>query len=115
MKGVIWEEEGLGAKYHDIEIPDDMLAQAKEYREKMIEAAVELDDAAMTAYLDGQEPDEATLKRLIRRATIGKQYFSRSCAAPRSRTRACSPALMRWSTICLAARRAPDQGHRQQG
>src|SRR3982074_2039430 len=48
MKGVIWEEEGLGAKYHDIEIPDDMLAQAKEYREKMIEAAVELDDAAMT-------------------------------------------------------------------
>src|ERR1700730_17327007 len=45
MKGVIWEEEGLGAKYHDIDIPDDMLAQAKEYREKMIEAAGELDDA----------------------------------------------------------------------
>src|SRR6202035_3664484 len=38
MKGVIWEEEGLGAKYNDIEIPDDMLAQAKEYREMMIEA-----------------------------------------------------------------------------
>src|SRR5437879_13870307 len=70
MKGVIWDEEGLGAKYHDIEIPDDLLVQAKEYREKMIEAAVELDDAAMTAYLDGQEPDEDTLKRLIRKATI---------------------------------------------
>jgi elongation factor G len=81
MKGVIWEEEGLGAKYHDIEIPDDMLAQAKEYREKMIEAAVELDDAAMTAYLDGQEPDEATLKRLIRRATIGSIFFPVLCGS----------------------------------
>jgi elongation factor G len=81
MKGVIWEEEGLGAKYHDIEIPDDMLAQAKEYREKMIEAAVELDDAAMTAYLDGQEPDEATLKRLIRKATIGGIFFPVLCGS----------------------------------
>src|ERR1700731_1097917 len=81
MKGVIWEEEGLGAKYHDIEIPDELLAQAKEYREKMIEAAVELDDAAMTAYLDGQEPDEATLKRLIRKATIGSVFFPVLCGS----------------------------------
>jgi elongation factor G len=81
MKGVIWEEEGLGAKYHDIEIPDELLAQAKEYREKMIEAAVELDDAAMTAYLDGQEPDEATLKRLIRKATIGSIFFPVLCGS----------------------------------
>jgi elongation factor G len=81
MKGVIWQEEGLGAKYHDIDIPDDLLAQAKEYREKMIEAAVELDDAAMTAYLDGQEPDEATLKRLIRKATIGSVFFPVLCGS----------------------------------
>ncbi len=81
MKGVIWEEEGLGAKYHDIEVPDDLLAQAKEYREKMIEAAVELDDDAMTAYLDGQEPDEATLKRLIRKATIGSIFFPVLCGS----------------------------------
>jgi elongation factor G len=81
MKGVIWEEEGLGAKYHDIEIPDELLAQAKEYREKMIEAAVELDDAAMTAYLDGREPDEATLKRLIRKATIGSVFFPVLCGS----------------------------------
>ena len=46
MKGVIWDDESLGAKYHDIEIPADMLDQAKEYRDKMIEAAVELDDDA---------------------------------------------------------------------
>jgi elongation factor G len=81
MKGVIWDEEGLGAKYHDIEIPDELLAQAKEYREKMIEAAVELDDAAMTAYLDGQEPDEDTLKRLIRKATIGSIFFPVLCGS----------------------------------
>jgi elongation factor G len=81
MKGVIWEEEGLGAKYHDIDIPDDMLAQAKEYREKMIEAAVDLDDTVMAAYLDGQEPDEATLKRLLRKATISSTFFPVLCGS----------------------------------
>ncbi len=68
MKAVIWEEEGLGAKYHDEEIPAELLEQAKEYRTLMIEAAVELDDDVMAEYLDGNEPDEATLKRLIRKA-----------------------------------------------
>ena len=43
---MIWDDESLGAKYHDEEIPADLLDQAKEYREKMIEAAVELDDDA---------------------------------------------------------------------
>src|SRR6202043_630523 len=75
MKGVVWDDESLGANYHDIEIPADMLDQAKEYREKMIEAAVELDDDAMTAYLEGNEPDVATLKRLIRKATIDGTFF----------------------------------------
>jgi len=68
MKAVIWEEEGLGAKYHDEDIPANLLDQAKEYRLAMIEAAVEMDDDAMTTYLEGQEPDEATLRRLIRAA-----------------------------------------------
>jgi elongation factor G len=68
MKAVVWEDEALGAKYHDEEIPAALLDQALEYRKILIEAAVELDDDAMTAYLDGIEPDEATLKRLIRRA-----------------------------------------------
>jgi elongation factor G len=75
MVGVVWEEEALGARYHDVEIPSDMVEQAGEYREKLIEAAVELDDAAMAAYLDGQEPDEATLKRLIRKAVITGAFF----------------------------------------
>ena len=75
MKGVVWDDETLGAKYHDVDIPADMVEQAKEYREKLVEAAVELDDDAMTAYLEGKEPDEATLKRLIRKAVITGAFF----------------------------------------
>jgi elongation factor G len=68
MKAVVWEDEGLGAKYHDEEIPSDLKAQAEECRHTLIETAVELDDDVMTAYLDGKEPDVHTLKRLIRKA-----------------------------------------------
>jgi elongation factor G len=81
MVGVVWDEETLGAKYHDIEIPAELKDQAKEYREKLVEAAVELDDAAMTAYLEGKEPDVATLKRLIRKATIAGAFFPVLCGS----------------------------------
>jgi elongation factor G len=81
MKGVVWEDEALGANYHDVDIPADMVAQAKEYREKLVEAAVELDDVAMAAYLDGKEPDEATLKRLIRKAVITGAFFPVLCGS----------------------------------
>ncbi len=81
MVGVVWDDETLGAKYHDIEIPAELKDQAKEYREKLVEAAVDLDDAAMTAYLEGNEPDEATLKRLIRKATISGAFFPVLCGS----------------------------------
>ncbi len=81
MKGVVWDDESLGAKYHDVDIPTDMVEQAKEYREKMIEAAVELDDEIMTAYLDGQEPAETTLKRLIRKAVLTGAFFPVLCGS----------------------------------
>ncbi|MHB8884502.1 MAG: elongation factor G [Methylovirgula sp.] len=68
MKAVVWEDEALGANYHDEEIPAALLDKAVEYRQMLIEAAVELDDDAMAAYLDGAEPDEALLKSLIRKA-----------------------------------------------
>ena len=96
MKAVIWEDEGLGAKYHDEEIPADLKAQAEEYRHTLIEAAVELDDDVMAAYLDGQEPDVDTLKRLIRKAVqtdhfragalrLGLQEQGRAAASRRGR------------------------------
>ncbi len=81
MKGVVWDDELLGATYHDIDIPADLLDEAKKYREQMIEAAVELDDDAMTAYLDGKEPDEATLKRLLRKAVITSAFFPVLCGS----------------------------------
>jgi elongation factor G len=68
MKAVVWDNEGLGAKYHDEEIPDDLKDKAVEYRHMLIEAAVEMDDDVMSAYLDGNEPDEETLNRMIRLA-----------------------------------------------
>ena len=81
MKGVVWDDESLGANYHDIDIPADMLDDAKKYREQMIEAAVELDDAAMTAYLEGKEPEEATLKKLIRKAVLTGAFFPVLCGS----------------------------------
>src|SRR5260221_6166747 len=81
MKGVVWDDESLGAKYQDIDIPADMLDQAKEYRDKMIEAACELDDDATTAYLEGKMPDEATIKKLIRKAVITGAFFPVLCGS----------------------------------
>jgi elongation factor G len=82
MKAVVWSGEGLGAEF-DAEraIPEDMLAQAQEYRTAMIEAAVELDDDAMAAYLDGQEPSEAVLKGLIRKAVIHGTFYPVLCGS----------------------------------
>ena len=101
MKAVVWDDEGLGAKYHDEEIPAELLEQAKEYREMMIEAAVEMDDDVMAAYLDGKEPDEATLKRMIRAASARSPSIRCSAARP-SRTRAFSPCSTPSSTSCRA-------------
>ena len=81
MKGIVWNDESLGAKFDYVDIPADLVDQAKEYREKMLEAAVELDDDAMAAYLDGNEPDEATLKRLIRKAVLTGAFYPVLCGS----------------------------------
>ncbi|MBW0005055.1 MAG: elongation factor G, partial [Hyphomicrobiales bacterium] len=81
MKGIIWEEESLGAKFHDIEIPEDLKEQASEYRTKLVEACVELDDDAMAAYLDGKEPEEDALRKLIRKAVIGRNFHPVFCGS----------------------------------
>jgi len=81
MKAVVWKEESLGAKFDDEEIPADMLEQAKEYRLMMVEAAVELDDEAMSQYLDGNEPSEETLKKCIRKAVITGAFYPVLCGS----------------------------------
>ncbi|OFW72132.1 MAG: translation elongation factor G [Alphaproteobacteria bacterium RBG_16_64_48] len=70
MKAVVWDDEALGAKFHDEEIPADLLDQAKEYREKLVEQAVDVDEAATEAYLEGKEPNQEQLKALIRKGTV---------------------------------------------
>src|ERR1700752_1231226 len=68
MKAVVWDNEALGASYPDEEIPADMLAECEEAHSYLVENAVELDDAAMEAYLGGEQPSEDVLKRCIRKA-----------------------------------------------
>ncbi len=81
MKAVVWDNEALGANYHDEEIPADLVELAAEYRHKLLEAAVELDDDVMSAYLDGKEPDVATLKRLIRKAVVDRVFNPVLCGS----------------------------------
>src|SRR6201985_3727821 len=75
MKAVVWESEGLGANYHDEEIPADMKAECEEARNYMIENAVELDDEAMEAYLSGSEPSEEVIKKCLRKAVLTGAFY----------------------------------------
>ena len=70
MKATVWKDEGLGAEFTIGDIPADLAEKAGEYRSKLVETAVELDDGALEVYLEGQEPDEATLKSCIRKGAI---------------------------------------------
>ncbi len=81
MKAVVWEDEALGAKFHDEEIPADLLDKAKEYRHKLLETAVEMDNAAMEAYLDGKEPSVELLDKCIRKGTISRKFIPVLCGA----------------------------------
>ena len=81
MKAIIWDAETLGASFHEADIPADLQAKAQEYREKLIETAVEQDDAAMEAYLEGNEPDMETLIKCIRKGTIGNQFVPMLCGS----------------------------------
>lgn len=81
MKAIIWEEESLGAKFHETEIPADLVDKAAEYREKMIETVVELDEEVMEAYLEGNEPDNETIKRLIRKGTCAVEFHPVLCGS----------------------------------
>ncbi|MBL8905049.1 MAG: elongation factor G [Rhizobiales bacterium] len=81
MKAVIWEEESLGAKYHDADIPADLKDKAVAARQEMIEACVELDEKAMEDYLEGKEISEETIKRLLRKAVVIGAFFPVLCGS----------------------------------
>jgi elongation factor G len=81
MKGIVWEDENLGANFKEVDIPADLLESAEEYRLKLVEAAVEMDDDAMEAYLEGNLPSETELKRLIRIAVYRRAFHPVFCGS----------------------------------
>ncbi|BDI61496.1 elongation factor G [Qipengyuania nanhaisediminis] len=81
QRAITWKNEDLGAEYTFGPIPDDMADEAAEYREKLIELAVEQDDEVMEAYLEGNEPDAKTLKRLIRKGTLEQAFVPVLCGS----------------------------------
>ncbi len=74
MKSIVWGEETLGAKFHEEDISADLADKAAEYREKLVELAVEQDDDAMEAYLDGVEPSYDTLVKCLRKGTCNNVF-----------------------------------------
>ncbi|MEX6724336.1 elongation factor G [Parapedomonas caeni] len=80
-RAIVWLEESLGAKFEYQDIPADMKDAAEAARAELIELAVEQDDAVMEAYLEGNEPDVATLKALIRKGTIAFDFVPVLCGS----------------------------------
>ncbi|HEY4124335.1 MAG TPA: GTP-binding protein, partial [Rhizomicrobium sp.] len=81
MKALVWHDEQLGAKFDEVEIPAEYVEKAKELRAALVEAAVEEDDKLLEAYLEGTEPDEAGLKRCIRKGTMAFHFVPVMCGS----------------------------------
>ncbi len=81
MKAVVWEDETLGAKFHDEEIPEELMDEAQQWRERMLEAVSEVDDSLMEKYLEGEEitPDE--LIPAIRKGTVEMAFTPVLCGS----------------------------------
>ena len=81
MKAIVWNNEDMGAEYDVQDIPEELKAEAEEAREALVEAAVEMDDDLMEAYLEGNEPTEEQLKACIRKATVEMKFFPVLCGS----------------------------------
>lgn len=78
-RAIVWEGDDLGASFVYKEIPADLSAKAAEYRARLIDVAVEQDNAVLESYLNGDEPDVATLKRCIRQGTLAGAFVPVLC------------------------------------
>ncbi|TPI28905.1 elongation factor G [Mesorhizobium sp. B3-2-1] len=81
MNALVWRDETLGAAWDIVEIPADLKARAEEYREKMIEAAVEMDETALENYLEGKMPSNDEIRSLIRKGTIAVKFYPMFCGS----------------------------------
>ena len=81
MKALIWQAENLGAAWDEVDIPADLADRAQEMHDALIETAVEVDEEAMEAYLEGEEPTTEKLKELIRKGTISGEFVPIFCGS----------------------------------
>ena len=81
MKGIVWDDESLGAKFNEVEIPADLKEQADKYRQELVETAVEQDESLMEAYLEGKEISEEDLKKCIRKGTLSFAFVPIVCGS----------------------------------
>jgi elongation factor G len=81
MKALIWKEETLGAAFDVLDIPDDMKAQAAEYREKLIEGCADVDDEVAAKYLEGQEVTEQDILRALRKGCLSVKLIPTFCGS----------------------------------
>ena len=80
-KAYVWDDTGLPENYEVSDVPEDMIDQVEEYHEKLIETALEQDDALMEAYLEGETPSMEDIKRCIRKGTIALDFFPTYCGS----------------------------------
>jgi elongation factor G len=80
-KAYIWDDSGLPENFEVKDVPEDMVDQVEEWREKLIETAIEQDDDLMEAYLEGEEPSVEDIKRCIRKGTIALDFFPTYCGS----------------------------------
>ncbi len=81
MKGIIWNDESLGAKFEEVEIPENLKEEAGKYRKELVETAVEQDEDLMAAYLDGKDISESDLKKCIRKGTLDFSFVPIVCGS----------------------------------
>ena len=81
MKALVWKDEDLGANWDEIEIPDDLIAQAKEYQHYLMEAVAEIDDRLLTRYIEEGFLGEEDLKEGIRIGTINLEFTPVLCGS----------------------------------
>ena len=80
-KAYVWDDSGLPENFEIVDIPADMVEMVEEYREKMIETALEQDDDLLMAYMEGEEPSIEDVKRCIRKGTIALDFFPTYCGS----------------------------------
>ncbi len=81
MKTAVWNEEDLGSTYREIDIPGELLEQARSYRDRLLENLADFDDGLMEHYIDGRDPGEERIREALRKATVSGSIFPVMCGS----------------------------------